>query len=149
MFLAELMPAFKGWSERIIPGAVPAFDVPVYYSFAPTASVLGFLGNFIGEFCACLLQLAMGFKLVGIPGGIPIYFGGSLEGVIGNAFGGWRAAIIAGFLSGFTLIFLGVFRFPFWGITGAIAPQYDYNTLWWPVVMLFYTISGGHMNLGP
>lgn len=37
MMIAELVPAFKGISEKLIPNAVPALDMPVFYPLAPFA----------------------------------------------------------------------------------------------------------------
>ena len=35
MFLGEIIPAFKGISEKLIPGARPALDVPIFYASGP------------------------------------------------------------------------------------------------------------------
>ena len=45
MFLAEIVPAFKGLSERVLPGSHPALDLPVTFTRAPTAVMLGFLAS--------------------------------------------------------------------------------------------------------
>ena len=43
MFLGEIIPAFKGISEKLIPGARPALDVPIFYASGPVATTVGFL----------------------------------------------------------------------------------------------------------
>lgn len=54
MFLGEIIPAFKGISEKLIPGARPALDVPIFYASGPVATTVGFLcamvGGILGNF---------------------------------------------------------------------------------------------------
>lgn len=42
MFLGELVPAFKGISDKLVPGAIPALDVPALFAFAPNSLMIGF-----------------------------------------------------------------------------------------------------------
>ncbi len=37
----QIIPAFQGISEKLIPGAVPAFDVPILFNYKPNAVIIG------------------------------------------------------------------------------------------------------------
>ncbi|NWN98941.1 MAG: PTS ascorbate transporter subunit IIC, partial [Bacillus sp. (in: Bacteria)] len=39
----QIVPAFQGISEKLIPGSVPAFDVPILFNYRPNAVIIGFL----------------------------------------------------------------------------------------------------------
>ena len=100
MFLAAMIPAFKGISDKIIPGAIPALDDPVFYPFAPVASILGFVANFAASLLITLLLILFKSPVVIIPGPIFFFFDGALAGVFGDRKGGWKGAIIGGALMG-------------------------------------------------
>jgi len=97
MFVAEIIPAFKGIGDKIIPGAKPALDCPAIYPFSPVASVIGVIAFLIGEFIGMLLQIMLTPDFVFVINAVPIFFVGSSMGVIGNVHGGVRGAIICGF----------------------------------------------------
>lgn len=46
--IGEIIPAFKGISEKFVPNAVPALDCPIVFPYAPNAVLLGFIFSFIG-----------------------------------------------------------------------------------------------------
>ena len=100
MFLAAMLPAFRGISEKIIPGAIPALDDPVFYPFSPIATTLGFIADFGASIIVTLILIAMGSSTVIIPGPIFFFFDGALAGVFGDRKGGWKGAIIGGALMG-------------------------------------------------
>ncbi|WP_077614358.1 PTS ascorbate transporter subunit IIC [Caenibacillus caldisaponilyticus] len=98
MFIGEIVPAFKGIATKIVPGAKPALDCPVVFPFAPNAVILGFLGSFVGA----LIWLVIIGNTVGyifIPTMIVLFFHSATAGVFGNATGGVRGALIAGFIT--------------------------------------------------
>ena len=60
MILGDLIPAFQGIATKIIPNAIPAVDCAVFFTYAPTAVVLGF--TVIG------LVLGNAFEWIGMAG---------------------------------------------------------------------------------
>ena len=55
LLLGELVPAFKGISDKLVPNAVPALDVPALFGFAPNSLMLGFIFATIGMIVAMFL----------------------------------------------------------------------------------------------
>ena len=49
------MPAFTGFSEKLVPNARPALDCPVVYPYAPNAVLIGFLFSFLGGLAGLFL----------------------------------------------------------------------------------------------
>jgi len=123
MFLGELIPAFKGISEKIVPGAKPALDIPILYSFAPTATTIGFLCAVIGGLGATLISTML--PTVVLPSVIGLFFMGGGAGVIGNSIGGRRGAIIGGLLLGFLFQLIVALAYPIIGLEG-----YGIQGLW-------------------
>ena len=91
MILADLVPAFQGISNKLIPGAIPAVDCAVFFPYAPTAVILGFVASFIGGVVGMFIVGAtMGVFI--IPGMVPHFFYGATAGIFGNATGGCKGA---------------------------------------------------------
>lgn len=130
MMLAEIVPAFKGISEKVIPGAVPALDMPVFFPLAPTAAVLGFIATFAGELLGMAILLVTGAPVLVIPGVIPTFFDGGVLGVFANHFGGRRAVIVSGLVVGAVQMFGGALLASFTNLQGAVYPNTDYTTIW-------------------
>ncbi|MCB0948159.1 MAG: PTS ascorbate transporter subunit IIC [Mycobacterium sp.] len=108
--LGELVPAFQGIANRMVPGAVPALDAPIVFPYAQNAVLIGFIASFAaGLVGLAVLSLwlgpAFGWVLV-LPGLVPHFFTGGAAGVYGNATGGRRGAIAGGFVNGLLLTFL-------------------------------------------
>jgi len=117
MVIAEIVPAFKGISDKLVPNAKPALDCPVVFPYAPNAVLVGFLSSFsaglIGMFILYMLDMT-----VIIPGVVPHFFVGAAAGVFGNATGGRRGAILGAFAQGLLITFLPVFLLPVLGNIG-------------------------------
>ncbi|MGX7107414.1 PTS ascorbate transporter subunit IIC [Hutsoniella sourekii] len=117
MMLAEIIPAFQGISEKIVPDAIPALDVPVIFPYGQNAVIIGFLATLVGSFITFLVLPFTDLPLI-IPGLIPIFFVGAGAGVLNNAQGGLRGTIIGGFINGISLILLPALMLPLLGDLG-------------------------------
>ena len=122
MFLGELVPAFKGISDKLVPGAIPALDVPALFGYAPNSLMLGFVFAVMGMLVAMVVSSAV-FGVVPLVSIIGAFFTGGVAGIMGNATGGRRGAMISGFIYGFLLIFgsaalFGLFDFAAFGAKG-------------------------------
>lgn len=124
MFLGEIIPAFKGISEHIVPGAKPALDVPIFYPYSPTAVVLGFIAALVGSLIATFLTRFIA-PVVVLPSVIGMFFMGAAAGVFGNVLGGKKASLVAGFFLGFTWPLMVAFAYPLVDVT-----KYGVQGLW-------------------
>lgn len=111
MILAEIVPAFKGISEKLVPNAVPALDCPIVFPYAPNAVLIGFLVSFLGGVISIPLMVVFGTPII-LPGVVPHFFCGATAGVYGNATGGRRGAIIGSFIHGIFISFMPIFLMP-------------------------------------
>ncbi|EGR1982981.1 TPA: PTS ascorbate transporter subunit IIC [Vibrio parahaemolyticus] len=117
MVIAEIVPAFKGISDKLVPNAKPALDCPVVFPYAPNAVLVGFLSSFTAGLVGMFLLYVMGLTVI-IPGVVPHFFVGAAAGVFGNATGGRRGAILGAFAQGLLITFLPVFLMPVLGDLG-------------------------------
>ena len=117
MILADLIPAFQGIANKVIPNAIPAVDCAVFFPYAPTAVIIGFVSSFIGGIIGMLVLGFTGGVLI-IPGLVPHFFCGATAGIYGNSTGGRRGAIVGAFVNGLMLAFLPALLLPVLGSLG-------------------------------
>lgn len=122
MFLGELVPAFKGIADKLVPNAVPALDVPAIFTYAPNALMIGFITAVIGMLVAMVASSAA-FGVVPLVSIIGAFFTGGVAGIMGNALGGRRGAVAAGFSYGFILIFLSGFTYKLFDHFAAVGAE--------------------------
>ncbi len=107
MLISEIVPAFKGIADKVVPDAIPALDVPVIFPYAPNALVIGFIVAMITSICTILVTGSMGiFPTVVIPLISTCFFEIRCASIVGNATGGVRGAIIGAAVSGIIAVFL-------------------------------------------
>lgn len=117
MILGDLIPAFQGIATKIIPNAIPAVDCAVFFTYAPTAVVIGFISSFIGGVIGMVILGALGGVLI-IPGLVPHFFCGATAGIYGNATGGRRGATVGAFVNGLLISFAPALLLPVLGSLG-------------------------------
>lgn len=128
MVLGEIVSAFVGISEKLIPNAKPALDCPVVFQYAPTATVLGFLSAYIGGLICIPIFILLKTPVI-IPVAVPYFFIGATAGLFGNASGGWKGAIVGGFITGILIAVGPALIYPIMssiGLTGTSFPETDF-----------------------
>ena len=96
LVLAEIVPAFVGFSEKLVPNAKPALDCPIVFPYAPNAVLIGFLCSFLGGIVGLIMLGMLKWTLI-LPGVVPHFFTGATAGVFGNSTGGRRGAALGSF----------------------------------------------------
>lgn len=131
-FIAEITAAFVAISEKYIPNSKPAVDCPAIFPFAPTAVLIGFVGSFLGGLAAMAGMVMLGSETIMIPAAGICFFSGGTCGVFGNAYGGWKGALVGSFIVGIALTALPLILYPAFadlGISKASFPNVDYNLI--------------------
>lgn len=122
MLIAEIVPAFKGISEKLVPNAKPALDCPIVFPYAPNAVLIGFLCSFIGGIIGLIILALMGHTgmaaAIILPGAVVHFFCGATAGVCGNARGGLKGCIAGAFVHGLAVTFLAAALYPILGSLG-------------------------------
>ncbi|WP_276859952.1 PTS ascorbate transporter subunit IIC [Limosilactobacillus ingluviei] len=117
MILNELIPAFKGISEKLVPGAKAGLDIPILFPFAPNAVIIGFFASFVGGLVATVMMIIFHTTIV-IPGVVAHFMCGATAGVIGNSVGGRRGAVIGAFTQGVAISWVPILLIPVLGHLG-------------------------------
>lgn len=117
MILSDLIPAFQGIARKVIPNAIPAVDCAVFFTYAQTSVIIGFIFSFIGGIVGMLILGFSGAILI-IPGLVPHFFCGATARIYGNATGGKKGAIIGSFFNGLLITFLPALLLPVLGKLG-------------------------------
>ncbi len=117
MIIGEIVPAFQGIAERIVPDAIPALDCPITFPYAPNAVTIGFIFSFLGGIVGMFFLGPLGLSLI-IPGMVPHFFTGATAGVFGNATGGKKGAMLGSFVNGLLITFLPALLLPVLGSLG-------------------------------
>lgn len=145
MMLSEIIPAFHGIANKIIPNSKPGLDVPLLFPNYPTSVIVGFLCSLVAGLTGMLILGAINYPVVVFPALIPTFFTGAATAIFGNAHGGRRGAILGSLANGFILIFGQAFLLP---MVGSYAPimrilsETDY-TVYGPILGWVLKLLGG------
>lgn len=124
LILAEIVPAFKGISEKLVPNTKPALDCPIVFPYAQNAVLIGFFVSFITGVIGMLIMFLIGGVVI-LPGVVPHFFLGATAGVFGNARGGIKGAVAGSALNGILITFLPLLFIPFMGDLGAASTTFS------------------------
>lgn len=140
LILSEIVPAFQGFSEKLVPNAKPALDCPIVYPYAPNAVLIGFLFSFIGGLVGLFILGNLGWVMI-LPGVVPHFFTGATAGVFGNATGGRRGAMLGSFCNGLLITFLPVLLLPVLGSLGVANATFSDADFGIVGIIMGYTIE--------
>ncbi len=117
MLIAEIIPAFKGIADKLVPNTKPALDCPTIFPFAPNAVIIGFLFSFLAGLVSMFILPLIGLKVI-VPGLVPHFFTGAAAGVFGNATGGRVGSMAGAFANGLIISFIPAILLIFMGDIG-------------------------------
>jgi ascorbate PTS system EIIC component len=145
MLLAEIIPAFHGIADKVIPNAKPGLDVPLLFPNYPTSVIVGFLTSLIAGFVGMVFLAMIDYPIAVFPALIPTFFTGAVTAIFGNSTGGVRGALIGSFTNGFILIIGQALLLPYIGSYASIMrilSETDY-ALYGPLLGLLLKLIGG------
>lgn len=95
LLINQIIPAFQGIAEKLVPGAKPAFDVPILFNYRPNAVIIGFIIAMITSTILIIIANTTNiFGVLLVPLVITSFFEAGGAAVIGEGQGGLRGAII-------------------------------------------------------
>jgi len=109
MMLAEIVPAFRGIAQKVVPDAIPALDCPMVFPFAPNSLAIGFPIAMVASLITLFVFGAAGYQFVLVPMVVAAFFDAGPAAVLANATGGRRGVIAAAIVAGIAMVFLQAF----------------------------------------
>jgi PTS system ascorbate-specific IIC component len=119
IMLAEIIPAFHGLAQKVVPEAVPALDCPMIFPYGENALAIGFPIAMIFSLLALVLFGALGYKYLLLPLVVAAFFDVGPGVILANATGGRRGAIIYAAIGGVLLMALNALAIPLVTNSGA------------------------------
>lgn len=105
MLINQIVPAFQGISEKVIPGAVPAFDVPILFNYRPNAVIIGFIVAMITSTIMVVIANVTGvFGVILVPLVVTSFFEMGGAAVVGEGQGGLKGSIIGTVVSAIVMV---------------------------------------------
>lgn len=142
MVLAEIVPAFQGIAQKLVPNSKPALDVPIIFSYAPNAVLIGFFTSFIVGILSMFGMIALKTTII-IPGVVGHFFCGAAAGIYGNATGGRRGAILGSAFNSLLLSWLPLAVLPLLGSLKMSASTFADTDYLVPGIVLSAVGKGG------
>lgn len=107
LLINQIIPAFQGISEKLVPNAKPAFDIPILFNYKPNAVIIGFLSAFItSTILVIICDATNAFGILLVPLVITSFFECGGASIVGEGQGGVRGAIIGTSIASFAMVAL-------------------------------------------
>lgn len=105
LLINQIVPAFQGISEKVVPDALPAFDCPILFNYKPNAVLLGFvvamITSTVGIIAANYFNI---FGIVLIPLVITSFFECGTAAIIAEGQGGLKGSIIGTIVASLVMV---------------------------------------------
>ena len=112
IMLAEIIPAFHGLAQKVVPEAVPALDCPMIFPYGENALAIGFPIAMVFSLLALWVFGALGYKYLLLPLVVAAFFDVGPGVILANATGGRRGAFIYAAIGGVLLMALNALAIP-------------------------------------
>ncbi|MBW9212911.1 MULTISPECIES: PTS ascorbate transporter subunit IIC [Terrabacteria group] len=107
LLINQIIPAFQGIAEKLVPNAKPAFDIPILFNYKPNAVLIGFLVAMItSTILIIFVNTSHVFGVMLVPLVITSFFECGGAAVIGEGQGGLRGAIIGTAVASLAMVLL-------------------------------------------
>lgn len=115
MIIAELIPAFQGIAEKIVPGAKPALDCPLFFPYGQVSMAYGGLIGMLSMALMTIIFAATKYPWYIFAPTMSAWFHGATAAVYGNKYAGIPGAIIGGVVAG---VLMGIGQALMWPLIG-------------------------------
>ena len=115
MVISELIPAFKGISEKVVPGALPALDCPLFFPYGQVSMAYGGLIGMLSMVVVSICFAGFRYPYFIFAPTMSAWFHGAVAGVYGNKYAGIPGVIIGGIIPG---VLMGIGQALMWPVLG-------------------------------
>jgi PTS system ascorbate-specific IIC component len=113
MMMAEIIPAFTGISRKLVPGAIPALDIPMIYPYGQNSLLIGYLFALAASIISMFIINFSGLSAyVLVPLVAAVYFDVASGCVFANSYGGRRGVIAWGIIGGVLIMVVTAVAMP-------------------------------------
>ncbi len=107
MLVNQIIPAFQGISEKVVPDAIPALDCPVLFNYKPNAALIGFIvATITSTILVVIVNLTNVFGIILIPLIFTSFFECGTAAIIAEGQGGLRGAIVGTMVASSVMVLL-------------------------------------------
>lgn len=107
MMIQQILPAFKGISDKLVPDAIPALDCPIIFNYRPNAVLIGFIvAMIVSTATIVVFNTWFNMGVILLPLVITSFFECGTAAVLAEGQGGLRGSIIGTAVASFVMVLL-------------------------------------------